>query len=195
MTLEQFRALKYRDRFYFKSNSSSLKREYEVDTPVLSSSPDRLSARRVIDGETVPGPASFFFDTHASNLESVVPERSDIHDIIGYDESLLRESDITTYSSYDSCPHGWYKTDSPRSPRPWLPPEFIDRAEAIKLGFRPAKRNDKGAFIPVVSTSSPGGPNRASKAYVSVWVRDTFERSELHDIIGYDESLIRRDGI
>lgn len=79
---------------------------------------------------------------------------------------------MKTYSSYYACPNGWFKTDSPKSPLRWLPAEYISVAEALEQGYRPAKRNDAGPFIPVVSCSVKGFRGTSSRAYVSRWTTE-----------------------
>jgi hypothetical protein len=80
--------------------------------------------------------------------------------------------EVKTYSQYHACPNGWYKTDSPKSPLPWLPAEFICAGQAMKLGYRPARRNDQGPFIPVISSTVKGFRGTSSRAYVSRWSKE-----------------------
>jgi hypothetical protein len=79
---------------------------------------------------------------------------------------------MKTYKSYFVTPRGWYKTDSPRSPLPWLPAEFLCAAEALSLGYRKATSRDQGEFIPVVSCTVKGFRGQSARAYVSRWVKE-----------------------
>jgi hypothetical protein len=120
-----------------------------------------------------------------------VPERGEIHDIIGYDESVLKEG--LTPEQFENLKVG-DKVYSKEDSTEWT----IVYKGQIRAGgkhyetyYTGEKQGDRG------SISGTGGGTYSNKISTSLYPADAPflrlappERGEIHDILGYDESVL-----